>query len=355
MDPRRRRVVSTAAACLLALIVVVPSGAGATAEHASNSSIPAGAVSPSQASPGQSIFVSGSSWPGNTEVSVAVCGEEARHGSGDCDLPSSTIVGTDTNGVFGTQLALQIPPKPCPCVVQITALGGDAAELNIPVTVVGAPVVALPPLEPAGTKRPLTIEDAELSGGSWTAWFGAAATRTLVLRVRNTSGAPLNDPLMLVTAGRGSSPSEPQPVPVQKPFATGEARVIRVPVEFDAPSLGDYAVRLRVGAGGTTTTKTLGTSSYPWGLIVVALLILQGILLLIRNRVRARVASDEPIAGDPVAAAPALEGVVGSEPAMATASVNGSGDAAGSTTWSAEEPVPPEPIQWQRPAGDEQA
>jgi hypothetical protein len=195
--------------------------------------------------------------------------------------------------VFGTRLAVHAPPKPCPCVVQITALGGDGRSLTLPVTVVGAPNVPLPPLVKGKTKHPLTVEDAKLTGGSWTSWFGAPVHRTLVLRVRNTSGAPIEDPLLLVAAGRGSDPTEPQHVPVQGPFASGEVRTVRVPVTFSAPSFGSYTVRYRVGADGTTMTKRLGTSSWPWGLFILILLVVQGVLLLVRNRVRDRVAPDD--------------------------------------------------------------
>jgi hypothetical protein len=224
-------------------------------------------------------------------VSVAVCGEEARHGSADCDLASSTIVGTGADGVFGTQLVVQIPPKPCPCVVQISSVDTND-ELAIPIVISGAPSVSLSARASGRPARPLTIQKARLTGGSWSSWFGWGAQRTLVLTLKNTSGGPLNKPLVLVAAGRASSTNEPQPVPVQGPFATGEVRTLRVPVEFDTPSIGDYGVRIRAGSDGTTVTKTVGTSSYPWALFLIALLLVQCLLLLGRNRVRSRIASD---------------------------------------------------------------
>ena len=329
MVVRRRRVVGWFVAVVLVATVMATS-ASASAAGKPADAIPAGAVSPSQVAPGSSVFVSGSQWPPNTEISVQICGEEARHGSGDCDLPSSTIVGTDSGGVFGTRVMVQVPPKPCPCVVEITALGGDDRGLALPITIDGAPSVPLPPLVPEKTVHPLTVEDAELIGGSWSAWFGWPAERTLVLRVRNTSGAPVNDPLLLVAAGRGSHPTEPQDVPVQRPFATGEVRTVRVPATFAAPSIGGYSVRYRIGADGTTATKRLETSSWPWGLFLVALLLLQGVLLLVRNRVRSRVAPEE--------SAPPESPSLDAENATVAAAPNANGIAPDDGA--------PEPISW---------
>ena len=274
---------------LVAAIVAFESGVADSVTPARVT--PAAGVSPSAVSPGATVFVTGGSWPPHTEVSVAVCGEEARHGSADCDLASSTIVGTGADGVFGTQLAVQIPPKPCPCVVQISSVD-SSDELAIPLVIAGAPSVPLPPRSIARGPRPLTIQDAHVGRGSWTTWFGWGTPRTLVLTLKNTSGGPLNKPLVLVAAGRASKANEPQRIPVQGPFATGEIRTLRVPVEFDTPSIGDYAVRIRAGSDGTTVTKMIGTSSYPWALFVIALLLVQCLLVLGRNRVHGRIAPD---------------------------------------------------------------
>jgi hypothetical protein len=271
---------------VLTVLVAVgmPSTPAAPAERAAP---PSAAVSPAQTAPGQRVLVSGNGWPASSQIAVEVCGEEGRYGSSDCDLQSSTVVGSDPSGAFGTQITVQIPPKPCPCVVHVSSLS-HGKSLVVPIEIVGAPMVALAPETPSTPIQPITIERMELTGGSWPAWLAWPAQRTLVLTLRNTSGDSIDELQVLVATGRESNPDDPQPAPRQKPLGPGEVRTIRVPVAFGAPSIGTYGVRIRVVADGVTTTRRLTTSTYPWGIFAIAVVLFALVVFFLVKRVRRR-------------------------------------------------------------------
>jgi hypothetical protein len=289
----------------LALLILVASVVGATgaaaAEKPVDRNAPTLSLSPAIAAPGTTVLVSGTGWPAGSLVSLEVCGRNGDGGSANCDLPASTITGSDAEGRFGSRLLVNLPPAPCPCVVKVAAVGADLTR-TIAVTIIGAP------LEQATTKPhtgpPLRIEGARLTGGSWPGWFGLAIHRTLVVEVHNVSGAPVEDPVLQVTVGRDSAPGTPQSVPLLGELDADETRTVRVPVELSAASIGDYTVRASAGSAGVTSTKSVGTSTYPWGLLVVALLLLQLVLLAFRNRARRRMAAKEAAASaEPAAVA----------------------------------------------------
>ena len=57
-----------------------------------------------------------------------------------------------------------------------------------------------------------------------------------------------------------------------------------------AASIGSYTVRAQAGSAGVSSTKSVGTSTYPWGLLLIALLVIQLVLLAVRNRARRKLA-----------------------------------------------------------------
>jgi hypothetical protein len=270
----------------------------------SPSTTPTVNVSPAQVRDGDTVLVTGNDWPASTQVAVQVCGAGGEGGSAHCDLPSSTIVGASATGTFGTQLVVHNPPVPCPCVVKVYAVGTDATR-SVQLQLAGAPTAPVPSATTSKSSAPLRVESARIEGGSWAGWFGVAVTRTLVLRVHNVSGAPVNRPLVLASAGRASRPDATQAVPPIGPFAIDETRTIRVPVELGAMAIGGYRVRVRAGAEGTLTSATTTTQVWPWGLFAIALVLIQMVLLAWRNATRRHLdrlddATDEARVVEPV-------------------------------------------------------
>ena len=111
------------------------------------------------------------------QVTVAVCGNLAKRGSSDCNMPQSQSERIRANeDVTLTQLFVQPPPVPCPCIVRATGTNGEFAIA--PIDLVGHPIEAIVspddgPLVEVG----LAVERrSEGFSGSVRAGLGAATT-----------------------------------------------------------------------------------------------------------------------------------------------------------------------------------
>lgn len=232
---------------------------------------------------GDVVDVSGEGWPPDSLVVIEVCGNLGVGGSLDCAVPTPER-GVDRDGRFRIPVTVTAPPTPCPCAVIVTGLSGTQ-PLVLPLTIEGVPV------EPGGESAPapaLVVEAARLEGsGPWTAWFGAPASRTLVLTVRNTGAAPA-DPRLTLAAGPGDNPHGWVSVTQPGRLDPGERNTLRTPVRFDPLGFGRHVVAGEIAAPGTEVPFQVGTSIHPWGLYAAALLGLGAIVAATFTRLRHR-------------------------------------------------------------------
>jgi hypothetical protein len=238
-------------------------------------------VSPEVATPGQSVYVAASAFPPHTVFQLEICGDDALEGSPDCALTGSLTRTTSEVGHFAGDLAVLVPPVPCPCVVAaFTDMLTHPVMATI--TISGAPTAPL--RYPPGPPK-LVVERAALVGSSsLAAWFGAAPTRTLVLRVRNPSTEPVENPIILPRIG-----NTPVPVNNLPHIAAGEVRTYRIPVTFPLLALGNYTVVGHVGAGnGLLARFDVGVLLLPWALLVIAFAILLFLLFRLFLAIRKR-------------------------------------------------------------------
>lgn len=268
-------------------------------------------VSANGAEAGQTVLVQGRNWPKGAVVTLEICGNNGSNGSRDCAVSAGTTAAVDGKGNLTGALEIAVPPVPCPCVVRATAAGTPSATAQIRIT--GAPSGEVTG-SPAPTGDILKIHEAALTGrGSWTTWFGAATTRTLVLTVENVSDITVRDPVLTLRSGTSSDPQGVIPSPALGRLAPGQVETYEIPVELDALSIGTYTVKGTITRLNQPVTFSAKTSTYPWGLGVALLVMLQLLLLLVRNRLRARVqraiAAEAPVEPAalpaPVAEAPA--------------------------------------------------
>lgn len=275
--------------------VAVPAGtgpAGAAGPGIHSQSNPGGyivAVSPSTVAPGQTLQILGYGFPPSIDVSGQICGNNNLSGSPDCVLDNVGFASTTSNGQFTMSIAVAIPPVPCPCVAVVSSSQLSSAPSS-PVTITGAPVGAVqPPISAATVKEPLQIVNAQLSGnGPWYSWFGGMPQRTLNLTVHNPNNGVYPHPSLVLAAGRsggGLSTVSTTPLPS---MAAGETTTVHVHVVFPAFTFGSAEVVGTVGDAALMQHVKVTTTIVPWGLIVIALIILQFILLAIRNAVRRR-------------------------------------------------------------------
>lgn len=247
--------------------------------------------------PGSTIGVSGSGFTANTLIQLEICGAEGRSGSSDCAIDQAQVVASNAAGSFRGRLNLVIPPSPCPCVVRAISQTGTQSAAA-PVDVPGAPTahpgdgdVKAPAL------RRLDVEAVSLRGNdSWTTWLGAAPERTFEFDLVNTGSVAVNDVTVSIVAGPANDPTGfVTPVKVAR-MDLGERRHFVVPIQFPALSWGDQAVRATVNGTSQPTVFAATTSTHPWLLVIVPLVLLvQGLLLLARNIVRRRLQQPEPL------------------------------------------------------------
>ena len=251
---------------------------------------------------GATFKVTGSGWQPNTLVQLEVCGAEARSGTSDCAVGQAQIVGTDADGTLRARLAVVVPPSPCPCVVR--AFGQtNGQQATTPVIIPGAPEghagdgdVAAPAL------RRVEVHDVVLRGTDDLAtWLGRPAKRTLVFEIENTGDVAVLEATVTLTRGDAADPTGfVAPIRLDA-LAVGERRTITVPIEFDALAFGEQAVRGTVNGLSAPVAFRATTSTHPWLLIGIPIaLLLQFVLVFVRNRLRRRLHAGPTAAAEPV-------------------------------------------------------
>lgn len=202
----------------LGLVAVVSVPAGALAADAG----PTVAVTPvtdagveAPTAPGTPLSVTLEGWPG-VVVTVAVCGNEARRGSADCDQIGSKGVGLTREG-SGSAVVRPNPPGACPCVVRVST-PTQALVRTAPVD-----LPWLPTAEPVG---PVAVESSSPSMGTPAAvvaadspaplvvamvvLLGVEAVAAVVLVGARLRRALLRAPARAIAAPRGQSVATPQ-------------------------------------------------------------------------------------------------------------------------------------------------
>lgn len=230
---------------------------------------------------GQTIEVEGEHWPSNTLLTVELCGNEAANGSVDCDARTSRTVATTREGLLRAQLLATAPPASCPCVVHVFQPQG-ILDYAVRVRINGVP--SAPVVQETGPKRTLDVTEARLTGSNGIgAWFGAAPERSLELTIENTGDTPIDSAAVRAGLGRASSPDQPIDIADLEPLAPGASVTVTVPVKLAALSAGEYVVAGRI-AGFEDSDFRASTSTFPYGLVVVAIVAVIAIVLVVRRR-----------------------------------------------------------------------
>ncbi len=317
MTARRVARVATGALVVLAGLVASAASIGllAAPAGAAGAGISLQVVSPQvhtstqYATVGELVQVTGTGWsPVGQTVEIQICGQNALDLSNDCSQSNQYTAAIRAGGIFYGSLDVQLPPVPCPCVFLVTA-PGVVNGVTVPLTILGAPIVAPPP-QPKAT-NPVAVLAQLNQPLSVSGWFGGPKVVNLVLSVSNTSTIAFTTATLSVTVGHGANPTGYVVGQQLAPLAVGATQVLRIPVTIPAFAYGHYTVRARVTTGQGTVTAATTTTTYPWGWPVAVLVILVLILLLVRHRhrraeKRARAVPPGPAVDAPVpAAAPA--------------------------------------------------
>jgi hypothetical protein len=275
----KRRLVLGALALLL--IVAVPAAAQTVEKPV------ASVAGTTSLTPDALVTVNGVNWPTNTAVVVELCGNLGSS-SLDCDRPRSRTFGVGVEGTFTAVISASIPPKACPCVIRVTSLS-SSSRYSIPVDVLGAPVAAISEVVGQQAEGSLQIDAIHLERTStFGEWFGRSPERELSFTVTNTSSEVLHDVPVEVLVGsdpEGARQIDVEPIESLEP---GAVTTVSATVGFDPLTMGRAELFGVVGRDSWQAIFEADTHSFPWGLLVVLLLVLQVGLVLGRNVVRRR-------------------------------------------------------------------
>jgi hypothetical protein len=272
----------------LGVVLMLAAWPAAAAPEAAASPAPTLTVTPAAASVGSTIVIEGRGFPPQVyNLQVAVCGNLGLNGTADCDQAAARTTFTG-DGNFKLNLPIAMPSTPCPCAIE--AFAPDVPDLvTAPFTVIGAPVATPTTPPPAFEQNTLQIEHPRLEGNDdWQSWFGVLTTRDLVFTIHNTGAAPVDDPPLVLTAGKGNNPGRVVTPPRVGRVEPRARRTVRAEVPLDPLSFGTYTVRGRIGNTGAQQTFRTHATVYPWGLLGGSVLLLLLMLIWLRKALRRR-------------------------------------------------------------------
>jgi hypothetical protein len=242
-----------------------------------------------EAEPGAVLAVTGQRWPGGTNVQVELCGNLGT-ASVDCDAPRSRTVGVGPDGMVSVAITVGVPPSPCPCVVRVSDLA-TSDRVHLPITVTGAAVAEVTEPLPDPRAHDVAVRAVEVDPeGRAREWFGLPARRTVRFEVVNTGTTELREVPVELLVGRSSDPTRAVAVPPVATLAPGASTEVVVDLELDPFAMGTYRIRGTVGDVGWVSTFETESSTFPWGLLGLALLAAHAALLVVRRAVRRRLA-----------------------------------------------------------------
>ena len=226
-------------------------------------------------------------------VTMTICGNEARRGSGDCALTASVSNEfNDPTQPMVYNLPVVAPPADCPCIVRV--VGADTSEVAVaPLVITGHPVGPLvdPPVIGPLVKVGLSARTADMPGldGIRSALGGETAYEVTVA-VRNVSDIPLASVKLSGTGGRGNDDIIVS-LPLDDPGLIGVGQTWRqtVTVTVPAPSFGALEWRATASGAGPAIDANITTQHRPWLMVLLALTAAGCVTaLVLRTVVRAR-------------------------------------------------------------------
>lgn len=226
-------------------------------------------------------------------VTMTLCGNEARRGSGDCDLPGS--VTNEFNPESPTMIynfPVGTPPTDCPCVIRV--VGRDSREVaQAPIELKGHPVGPIidPPEIGQMVELDLEAKVGDMPGlAGLRSQLGGETRYEVTIAVRNISNSPLQQVRLSGSAGRDASDNF-SALPFDDPglIAVGQTWQQTVSVVVPAPSFGGVEWRATASNAGPPVDTAITTQHRPWLLIILVLTAATAlVIVLLRWLVRRR-------------------------------------------------------------------
>lgn len=218
---------------------------------------------------------------------VELCGNGAARGSADCHAPTATTMVSRDGGQLVAQVPVPMLDAGCPCVVRLTTPG--AAPVLTPVRIAG--IVEVPPsLSRTLPHRSVRVVAASLEvDAGWRSWFGLPTEGVLELTLLNDGEVPLATVPLALATGAGPEPTGYLEAPVVEDLQPGESRRVVVEVPVGPLRTGAVTVVGRVEGFDPPVEVRVGSgTAHPWGLLALAAVVVQIVLIGWRNRYRRR-------------------------------------------------------------------
>jgi hypothetical protein len=298
-----------AVGAVLALAVL-----GTTAHAQTNLSGPTVALDRYELAPGDRVqlTLAGFSSP---VVSMAFCGNEARRGTVDCNVRGTQAREINSDG--SPTLAIMnvsAPPAPCPCIVRV------ASRDNVEVAVVPFVLIGHPVAEVIGGtefQTPLVVDVVANAtpqglGGQLRSSLGGSRTYDVTVAVTNQATFAIDDVAVAATFTRQNY-DDTRTIELSDPGPMQPGETWRETVEVVVPSLtfGDVTWSATASGQGPAVTVSDTTTSTPWLLIVLGIVLLVDLLVLAARfvmRLRRRSIDDESESDEEADVVDAFEG-----------------------------------------------
>ena len=227
-------------------------------------------------------------------VTISTCGNEARRGSVDCNLPSSQGLRLNSDGESIATVVLAAPPMKCPCVIRVASESNDEVA-TAPVTITDQPTGPVIDPAPIADAVKLSIQVvAEHDGfGDWVrSALGGPARYAVTVAVTNTTSVTLRNVSLFGSVGRGPADElSALDVPNPGPIAAGATWTQTVHTRVPAPSIGSFRFAVTAsGAGATVDASVTQRHSTPLLLGVLVFLVLDVVVIVMRMRARRKAA-----------------------------------------------------------------
>jgi hypothetical protein len=274
--------------------------------------------------PGQPVTVIFTGWQGRL-VTLSVCGNLAKRGSTDCNMPASQgvrLYHVDDSPL--TSFVISTPPGTCPCVIRASSDSGETAYAPIEIRGVAlGPVVdpfsEEPPLALAvdATPAPDGIFDTIKS------WLGGPTAYDVTVKVTNQATEPFSNVAVHGAVGRDSETDLDGFDLVPGPMAAGQTWTGTAHVTVPAPVVGQFDWHTIASGAGPVTETSSTTRAVPWLLLLLVLALVGDLVAVVVRWVQRRrarhVAGDDPAdpASGPVGPPPQPSDPATSEPAPA--------------------------------------
>lgn len=255
-----------------------------------------------EASPGQPVVVRMDGF-GSGDVTIAVCGNLAKRGSADCDMRTAQGDGVHANEVESvTQLIVQPPPAPCPCIVRVSSNTNDEFAVA-PLVVLGHPVAPVV----APSNQPLvdvTVEAEKVPKGflaTIRSALGGPTRYEVTVSVRNRTTETLSN-VQLAGSARHRLDDFVATLELAPPgpIGPGQTYTTRVEAEVPAPAMGRFSWTVSASGAGSTVAQTQHVNATPLALFVLLAVLLVDIAAIVGRRIRTRRRGFEAVGAEEV-------------------------------------------------------